>query len=244
MMSTSKLRMLLVILAGVIITVGMSGCMSEKAKEPTAEEIKMEVEKHLQEKYGEEFEPLSFTDSNWAYSYNKMYWYPKNGEESDNFEVRVVINKDGSRHISDGYFGRIIAPEYAKVVSEIVRNIYEDFKFSIRFREGMFLDRLNKDTKLEDIYNKDEKPFVSYSTIFVKEDSAKGIDTIDSLKEIANKLIEKKLVGNVKIYIVKNEKFDSITMEALNAVDMSEYFVNEDYNIVVVGSELEVTELR
>ena len=196
----------------------------------------------MQEKYGEEFVPVSFSGSSFAYPYNQMYLYPKNGAKSDRFEARIVINKDGTYDISDGYFGVLIAPEYAKVVSGFIGEIYKDFKFSVDFGEGVFPDRLNRNVKLEEIYNENEF-FNSDITVFVKDESTKGIDTIDSLSKVATKMIEKKLVGDVSIYIVKDEKFDSITMEALNAVNEDEYFIG-DYNIVMIGKDLKILKIR
>lgn len=247
-MSQRAVRILLVMLAGMMVTLGVSGCMGKKQEQqagenkPSPEVIKERVLTHLQDKYGEEFVAVSFSGSGWAYPYNQMYLYPKSGSESNRFEARIVINKDGTYDITDGYFGVLIAPEYAKVVSGFVKETYDDFKFSLRFNEGVYPERLNKDTKIEDIYNKNER-FVSYSTVFVKEDSAKGIDTLESLKKIATKMIENKLVGDVKVYIVRNDKFDSITMEALNAVNEGEYFIG-DYNIVMIGNNLEILKIR
>lgn len=241
-------RILLVVLVGTIIILGVSGCMSKNKEQqteenkPTPEVIKEWVLTHLQEKYGEEFVPVSFSGSSFAYPYNLMYLYPKNGSKSDRFEVHIVANKDGTYDITDAYFGILIAPEYAKVVSEFIGEIYKDFKFSVDFGEGVFPDRLNKNTKLEEIYNENEF-FNSDITVFVKDESAKGIDTIDSLSTIAVKMIEKKLVGDVSIYIVKDEKFDSITMEALNAVNEDEYFIG-DYNIVMIGKDLKILKIR
>ncbi|MGZ7442198.1 hypothetical protein [Paenibacillus sp. TH7-28] len=85
---------------------------------------------------------VSFSGSGWAYPYNQMYLYPKSGLESNRFEARIVINKDGTYDISDGYFGVLIAPEYAKVVSGLVKEIYDDFKFSLSFNEGVYPERL------------------------------------------------------------------------------------------------------
>ncbi|MGZ7442199.1 hypothetical protein [Paenibacillus sp. TH7-28] len=247
-MSQRAVRILLIVLAGMIITLGVSGCMGKKQEQqagenkPNPEVIKERVLTHLQEKYGEEFVAVSFSGSGWAYPYNQMYLYPKSGSESNRFEARVVINKDGTYDITDGYFGVLIAPEYAKVVSGFVEEIYKDFKFSVDFGEGVFPDRLNKNTKLEEIYNENEY-FNADITVFVKEESAKGIDTIDSLSKVAAKMIEKKLVGNVSIYIVKNEKFESITMEALNAVNEDEYFIG-DSNTVMIGNDLKILDLE
>ncbi|MCM3040897.1 hypothetical protein M3201_14435 [Paenibacillus motobuensis] len=220
----------------------MSKKQQAEENKPTPEVIKEKVLTHLHGKYDEEFVPISFSESSWSYPYNQMYLYPKKGSKSDQFEARIVANKDGTYDITDAYFGILIAPEYAKVVSEIVNEIYQDFKFFISFNEGMYPDRLNKDTDISKIYNKDER-FVSYSTVFVKEEAAKSIDTIDSLRKIAARMIEKKLVGDVSIYIVKNEKFDSITMDALNALNKDEYFIEKD-KTVMIGNDLEILALE
>lgn len=248
-MRRSAARILLVILAGMIMILGVSGCMSKKqesqveASKPTPEEIKAQVETYLLEKYSEEFVPVSFSGSNWAYSYNKMYWYPKSGSESDRFEVRVVINKDGSRDISDGYFGILIAPQYSEVVSGLVKEIYKDFKFSIKFGEGVYPDRLNKDTKMEEIYNENEN-FSADISIFVKEDSAEGKDPQESLKRIAEKMIERKLVADVLVYTVYNDKFDSFTMDALSSAKKRNEFFIGDYHILMIGKDLEIMKIR
>jgi hypothetical protein len=184
---------------------------------------------------------LSFSGSSWAYVHNTMYVYPKNDSQKS-VEVHIIFNKDGGYQISDNYFGALIAPEYSKVISGFVGEIYKDFKLYIQFDEGVYPDRLNKDTKLEEIYKEGEL-FSSSSTIFIKEDSAKGIDTHDSLKKIAEKMIERKLVGDVRIYVVRNEKFDSITYDALNTINDDEYFLG-DYNIVMIGNELQILKIR
>jgi hypothetical protein len=243
-MSQWNLRKLIVIVIGIMIILGVSGCMGKKEENSKRdpEQVKVLVLDHLQKKYGEEFVPLSFSGSSWAYVHNTMYVYPKNASQEKRVEVHIIFNKDGTYKISDNYFGALIAPEYSKVVSGFVGEIYKDFKLFIRFSDGVYPDRLNKDTKLEEIYHEDDI-FVSYSTVFIKEDSASGIETLDSLRKIADRMKEKKLIGDVKIYIVRNEKFDSITLDALSAADMREYFLG-DYNIVMIGKDLEILALE
>jgi hypothetical protein len=242
-MSQWNLRIWLVIAAGIMIILGVSGCMGkgeEKSKQDP-EQVKGLVLAHLQEKYGEEFVPLSFSGSSWAYVHNTMYVYPKNDSQKS-VEVHIIFNKDGSYQISDNYFGALIAPEYSKVISGFVGEIYKDYKLYIQFDEGVYPDRLNKNTKLEEIYKEGEL-FSSSSTVFIKEDSAKGIDSHDSLKKIAEKMIDRKLVGDVTFYIIKNEKFDSITMDAFKAADKNEYFL-ESNKYVMIGYNLEIVSMN
>jgi hypothetical protein len=243
-MSQRNLRIWIVIAVGIMIILGVSGCMGKKEENSKRdpEQVKELVLAHLQEKYGEEFVPLSFSGSSWAYVHNTMYVYPKNASKEKRVEVQVIFNKDGTYKISDNYFGALIAPEYSKVISEFVGEIYKDYKLYIQFDEGVYPDRLNKDTKLEEIYKEGER-FVSFSTVFVNEDSASGIDTLDALRKIAVNMKEKKLVGDVTVYIVRNEKFDSITYQALSTHNMSEYFLG-DNNTLMIGNDLEILSLE
>ncbi|GBK69135.1 hypothetical protein PbJCM17693_28430 [Paenibacillus macerans] len=227
---------MLVVLAGIIITLEVSGCKGKQ--EPGA--IKEKMLAYFEEKYGEEFLPLSFESSGFAYSYDTLWAYPKKGTESDRFEVQGTRMEDGSYEMSDGYFGIYIKPKYEELLSGFVSEIYKDFKLFTGFNEGVWSDELNKDTKIEDIYLQD-KLFGSNTVIFVKEDSAKGIDDKQGIRKIAEKMKEHKMVGNIRIYAVYNEKFDSVDLNALNATpsEEKELFLR-DYEIIKVTQELEV----
>lgn len=236
-------RMILTVITAILIVTGVSGCMNmeetQKQKQPEPEVVKEHVLAYLKEKYGEEFVPVTYSDSNWAYSYKSMYLYPKNGTKADSFEVRGIQHDDGSYEFSDGYFGKYIADEYSKTVAEIIKGVYKDFKFSVSFGEGVFPDRLNKDTKLEEIYKEGEY-FNANIDIFVKEDSAEGIDTENSLELLAAEMIKRRLVSNISIYIVRNEKFDSfIASEAFNAVNWNDYFIGK-YKAIMIGMDLKI----
>ncbi|MEK3872870.1 MULTISPECIES: hypothetical protein [unclassified Paenibacillus] len=74
-MSQRAVRILLVVLAGIIITLEVSGCKGKQ--EPGA--IKEKMLAYFEEKYGEEFLPLSFESSGFAYSHNTLWAYPKKG---------------------------------------------------------------------------------------------------------------------------------------------------------------------
>ncbi|MDU7477885.1 MAG: hypothetical protein E7L01_31765 [Paenibacillus macerans] len=68
---------------------------------------------------------------------------------------------------------------------------------------------MNKNTKIKEIYNKDEN-FCSDTVLFIKEDSAKGIGLDESMQKIAEKMVQKKLVGNIEFYVVADDKFEAI----------------------------------
>ncbi|WP_223068049.1 hypothetical protein [Paenibacillus caui] len=208
----------LLVMCMIIIALGVSGCMNKK-QDP--EVIKDEMMAYLEKKYGEEFVPLSLSFSDFAYSYDRLYAYPKKGTEKDAFEVWGTRKDDGSYSMSDGYFAKYIRPEYETVMSGFVSEIYKDFKLYTDFNEGIMPDRLNKNTKIEEIYNKDEL-FFSDTVIFVKESSAKGIDDEESLRTIAEKMQAKKMVGSVRIYIVFDDKYESIGLETLKGLSPTE----------------------
>lgn len=240
-------RTLLVVLAGMIIILGVSGCMSKKKTteetKPTPEVVKEKVLTHLQEKYGEEFVPVSFSGSSWAYAYNTMYVYPKNGSKSDSVEVHIVINKDGTYDISDGYFGIYIREKYETVISDFVSDFYEDFKLYTDFGEGTLPNRLNKNSGIEQMYVNEDENVSSHTVIFVKEDSVKGQDVESTLVDMAKKMRAKKMVGMLRLYVVKSEKFEGIDLKALNAVDESEYFLGSQKSVMVTH-ELKIRQNR
>ncbi|WP_410771578.1 hypothetical protein [Fontibacillus sp. BL9] len=145
-------RLLLIILAAVLIASGVSGCMKKEQPrlhesgqqeqeevKPDPEIIKEQVLSYLEEKYGEEFVPMTFSDSNWAYSYKSMYLYPKNGSEADYFEVRGTKKSDGTYRFSDGYIGKYISQEYAEVVSGFVREFSRILNSRYRLAKACFL---------------------------------------------------------------------------------------------------------
>ncbi|GGH11093.1 hypothetical protein [Paenibacillus segetis] len=203
-------------------------------KKADPEAIKNEMMTYLEAKYGEEFVPMSLSLSNFANSYDSLRAYPKNGNKGDSFEVWGTRMEDGSYSMSDGYFGIYIKPKYEAVLSGVVRDIYKEFKLFTDFGEGILPDRLNKDTKIEEIYNKDEH-FRSNTILFVKQESAKGIDDEVSLRTIAEKMLEKKMVGDIDLYVVIDDKYDSIGLEALNVIPSKEkdYFLHDQTSITV-----------
>lgn len=224
-------------LLSVIMVWGVSGCMNKK---PNREAIIDRMIANLEEKYGEEFVPLSFSSSNWAYGHDTLYAYPKKGSENDSFEVWGTKKDDGTYAIRDGYFGIYIKPEYEAVLSDFVSEIFDEFKLYTDLGEGVLPDRLNKDTKIEDIYNEDEL-FTSDTVIFVKEASAKGIDDEESILTIAKRMQANKMVGKVRLFIVLDDKYEAIGLDSLNInpTKEDEYYLHER-KVIKVSKDLKI----
>lgn len=233
----------------ILILIGVCSCMIMK-KTYTPDEKKEIVLKYLKDKYNEEFVAESLVGSDWAYSYDKLYLHPKNGKKGeDTFVVRFSGNDDGTYGLSDGYFGIIIKDQYEAVMSGFMKDIYTDFLLYTDFGQGIvFPDRLNKDTEISEIYNKEEH-FSPDTTVFVKQSS--GADVSESLRKIAQRMIENKLVGEVKIYEVFDDKYEVLSkikaseiLDKLEIEKTKEYFVHELGRYIWVDDNLKMSEVE
>ncbi|MDD2401856.1 MAG: hypothetical protein PHD60_06610 [Clostridia bacterium] len=213
-------------------------------KELTPERKKERALAYLMGKYGEKFAPISMSQSGWGQGYDKLYFYPiKGSKDKDTFALWGTMRDDRRYAMHDGYFGIIIKDKYEAVMSGFVKEIYKEFKLYTNIdRNIVHPDRLNKNTKISEIYNSEEH-FISYTTIFLKCSSAEGIDTSKSLKTIAKKMKENKLVGKVTIYIAFDNKFESVDYDILDK-DTREFFVRGSRRYIWVNPNLEIDEVE
>ncbi|MDD4049229.1 MAG: hypothetical protein PHI90_10555 [Clostridia bacterium] len=233
----------------IIILIGVSGCMESKEnkieKKYLPDEKKENALAYLKEKYDEEFVAYFMSQSGWGQGHDVIYLYPENGDqEKDTFAVWGTIMDDGAYSMSDGYFGVIIRDEYEAVMTSIAKEVYKEFKlYTIFGRGSIFPDRLNKDTKISEIYSKDDY-FSSETIVFVKESSANGIDEAESLKKIAEKMKDEKLVGSVTIYMVFDNKYEMTSLDTLNERHTEDFFVNDNGKYIRVISTLDIGEVK
>lgn len=201
----------------VILIISMSlvsGCELIE-KDYTMNEKKDMALEYLKGKYGEEFAPISIVPSAWGQGHDEIYFYPKSGTKEDSFVVWGTIKEDGSYKMHDGYFAVIIKDEYEKTMSEFVRKYYKRFKLDTDFGSGwVYADKLNKDTKINEIYNEDKR-FDSDTSIYVKESSVKNEELDKVIEGLAKKMIENRLIGDIKIYVV-NDTFDIKTSKEIS----------------------------
>ncbi|WP_026476059.1 hypothetical protein [Alkaliphilus transvaalensis] len=205
-----------IILVGltILIVIGVSGCMKKKNRY-TPEGIKEMMLAYLEEKYDEEFVPISLTMENWAYKYDSLRVYPKNGNREDFFEVTGSRRDDGTYRMRDGYFKYIIKDAYEAQIREYVSEYYDDIKIFTRISgSGVYDDRLNKSTKLSEVYDIDPnyRPAID---IFVKEDVTQEVEASEILRAVANRLIEDRLPARIKFYIVYEDKFPEASLDFL-----------------------------
>jgi len=219
-------RVFMVVLAIIILT-GVCGCMKEtdeglekkETKKYTMEEKKEMVLEYLKDKYDEEFEGIAYTPKDWSSGGDSFFVCPKSGTRKDGFEVWGIVNKEnGEYEFTDGYFGVYIRDEYEKVMRGFIDEIYSEYKIYIKTKSyGGLTQRLNRNTKISEIYMKGEKGFFDADTyIYVKQSSAEGIDIKDAAQRIASKMAENKLVGCIDIIVILDEKYDAIKLDGAN----------------------------
>ena len=238
------IKRIMAALLAVIILLGAGGCMKKKTRVVyTLEEKKQMVLAYLENKYGEEFVPEAMYGKDWAQGHDEMYLHPKNGERGkDTFAVWGSMQDDGAYAMRDGYFGVIIRDEYEAVMSDFVKEIYKEFKLRTNFGSGIvFPDRLNKDTKINEIYNKDEH-FYSRTSIYVKQSVTEGIDSDKSLERLAEKMAENKLVGRISLYVVFDNKYELVGTDAfkLNTNELIKENLVYEPKKITINDNLEI----
>ncbi|WP_026476057.1 hypothetical protein [Alkaliphilus transvaalensis] len=235
-------RMILIGLT-LVILIGVSGCTKKKNRY-TPEGIKEMMLAYLEEKYDEEFVPISLTMENWAYKYDSLRVYPKNGNREDFFEVQGFRMDDGTYEMMDGYFKYIIKDAYEVQIREYVSEYYDDIKIFTRISgSGVYDDRLNKSTKLSEVYDIDPS-YLPAIDIFVKEDTTQEIEASEILRDVGNRLIEDKLPAMLVLYIVYEDKFPEADLSflKLHHTEFPKYVIEE--RMLTIGRKLEIFEER
>ena len=217
------LKKFLLVTLSIIILIGISGCVTRSATRTYSnEEKKAMVLSHLKEKYGEEFEGIAYEP--WG-ERDVFYVRLKNGTDEDWFMVSGGPNKyTGVYEMTDGYFGIYISDKYEKTMSGFIDPFFSNYKIYIKTNVGSNLpQRLNKSTKISEIYRRGEKYGFSADTyVCVKQSVAKGIDINDAAKKIALKMVENKLVGRIDINVVYDERYDLIKLDRKNWKNVSD----------------------
>lgn len=142
----------------------------------------------------------------------------------------------------DSYYGIYIKDDYEKLMSKFVRESYKEFILKTNFGAGVLPDRLNKDIKISEIYDKNEL-CSSDTTIYVKQSSANKVKSSEALEKIAQNMVDNKLVGSVYLYIVFDRSFGLVGTDSLfdlNLQDNSYKNLSGDVEIIYVNNNLEI----
>ena len=114
---------------------------------------KHEALAYLEERYGEEFEIISYRGMGYAYDYVQMYAWPKsNPDDEHQFEIQGRLNKKRKMEYTDTYVMIKLTDEYAACVDEIIDEYFDDYKFYLEFFSEWVTVNLPPDTKVEDLF--------------------------------------------------------------------------------------------
>ncbi len=207
-----------IVALSIIILIGVGGCMDKKeTKKYSNAEKKEMVLTYLRDKYGEEFEGVSYEPASLMQGHDQFYLYPKNGTREEMFPVSGSYNKDGTYEIGDGYLGVKIRPEYEKVMRTFIDEFYKEYKIYTRIRNSDLKMRWYNTKIIDGFDPKQEITNADMVThIYVKESTAKGVNLEDTVEKIALKMVENKIVGKININVIKDNKFDLIKLDIEN----------------------------
>ncbi|MDD4590773.1 MAG: hypothetical protein PHG06_10155 [Parabacteroides sp.] len=224
-MKNRYIRIFMVFCTAFILILG-NGCFLKSHKTLMLE--------YLEDKYGEEFEPLSYAGESWAYSYDKLSAHPK-GKEDQIFNIQGCKNKEGKYVCHDNYFYYIIRDEYEQAMSDIVGKYFTEFKLYMLRGDEMYDDRLNYGVKVEDIYDISSR-FASQILIFVKQNTdTNNIEMV--AKKNASEMIDKKLPGKIRCYSIYDNKFDLVNRNEINnMLNNIKEWSDDKYEIRVTGA--------
>ena len=189
---------------------------SGKAVKYTNEQKKEMVLEYLKEKYKEEFVGMQYMPSEDGMRADSYYVRAQARDESEGFEVWGRVNKkDGTYEMTDGYFGIYIKDEYEKVMRTFIDEFYSEYKIFIKTdTAGYVPQRLNKDTKIDEIYKEGEDyGFEADVYVYVKESDAKDIDIKEAIEKIALKKKENRLLGEINIFVIRDDIYDNTDID-------------------------------
>ncbi len=234
-MKTKILRKLIhyyMVIIGIIL---LNGC--SKTPNYTMHEKREMVINYLEEKYGEEFEGVSYASSEILKPYDEFWVYPKNGDKkNDLFMVTGVFSEDSKKYeMHDSYFGILIHDRYQSYVNELLNSIINNFYLLVNTKSFItYADRYNRNTEINEIYKRDEdKGLSSYMYIYIKQSSLKDEDEKNILMKIAEIMRENNLECRIKLYIVYDYKYNYF-IDNFNNMHIREenwkeyYFFGED----------------
>ncbi len=218
-MTNKKIIAVILMLTAVLL--GTSGCFGGTNRK------KEKVLSHLESKYGESFEIVSFYGENIDMPYDEIICQNKNGEL-----FSVSIENDGLKQIiHDDYYGIVIADEYREYVEEILDHYISDYKYFFNFTCGHFEDEFDASTQLSEALDVNATGMFTNNIVFVNQNTAKQLDEA-LFDALCNELRE----NSLEIYLAIYEKDDSEYAIIDETQDVNQYILN-DFGSVKIFAE-------
>ena len=161
---------------------------------------------YLEERYGEEFEILTYRGMGYAYDYVNMTAHPKaNPDKKHEFIIQGKKGKWGKLEYVDTYAMVKLTKDYEKHLDEVICKYYKEYKFYVEFYSEWLPDNLPPDIKFEDL--KDLKANEDYPLPYLRLFIAPGENCkFEYLEEFVRELSEQgfKCDGSVAYYEDQN----------------------------------------
>ena len=224
----SKLKKWLTVGLIIILTIGVSGCMSNKAI----------MLKHLEEKYGQEFEIGRVGKEGFVFADGDYFTFacPKGGYwDTDSFRVQMDPKNKTSTGIKDGYFGILIREDVEAEVLAAVSDL--TFLAKAYYNPSTYYDNVFDRTKTYADFKQwgidRGKPFLFTVAVCVSSDNLDESEKEDYAKQIFDKLQKDNYRGMVNVLFYPGEAFEQLTRANTNelAKQYREQYTNITKNI-------------
>ncbi len=130
------------------------------------------VIEHIENKYDEKVEIVSYTAKNIDMPYDEIVCKDSNGKM---FFVRIK-KENGEQVIYDNYYGILKSEDYRKVITDILDDYLPEYKYFFNFTAGHFDNKYDKDFEITDALAENPVQFFSYNHIFITNETAEQLD--------------------------------------------------------------------
>lgn len=204
------------------------------AKKYTNVEKKEMVLTYLKDKYGEEFEGLSYSMEELMQTHDEFHVYPKNKTKAEAFTVTGFYNESGY-FFNDGYYEILIRPKFEETLRDIIDRNFSDYKIHTVVTDFDMTNDKHRFDKVDSFDpNKEISNIQGDTYVYVKKMICKNLVIKDEAYKIACRMIEEKIAGNIRIIIIRDDKYEAIKLDEENwKKATSEENVVERYDLLV-----------
>ncbi|HCW54455.1 MAG TPA: hypothetical protein DG753_12115 [Clostridium sp.] len=224
-----KFKSLICILGVILMMSSINGCFFS-GQDP--DELRGDMLKFVNEKYGMEFIPTYFAmDDGVA----QLVVYPKGGDrEKDNFKVGWDKNKKtGKYEYKDSYSAIMMAPKYKEKIEELLKPYFENYSVEVRANMCVLPNDFGVDDDFQKVINK-KIEYAPHVTIKVARSSDDIDDFNKKVDEFINDVSNNKINGYLLIAYLTGIDLDHEII-SYESYEKERYFIidgiGEKYNV-------------
>ena len=209
------MKKILLYLAVIFLMIGVCGCMKGDLNQ---KELAID---HLENKYNEDFEIVSFESRNIDMNYDEVICKNDEGEK-----ITVYMGEEENELvIVDNYYGIIKRAEYKKILSEVFDDFFPEYMHFFSFTASYYDNKFTKDVDIASALLENKEQFFSRNYIFINESSAEHLNE-SIFKDVCDAIKKRNLSLWVSIYSVSDDEF--ALMDENQDVDK---YLPDDYDI-------------